>query len=92
MNLLNKKLREDGDFRRTKERRFYKPPSVKRQESRKDAKKAFNKSLQDRVDGEFVPQTGKKKKSRKKHYESLIIKDTRIPRAGPRTDLVWMQN
>jgi ribosomal protein S21 len=53
LNLLNKKLAEDGDLRRANERRFYKPKSVKRRENAKAAKKRFQKELQKRMDDEY---------------------------------------
>jgi len=53
MNLLNKKLAEDGDLRRANEKRFYKPKSVKKQERAKAAKKRFQKELQKRMDDEY---------------------------------------
>ena len=52
LNLLNKKLAEDGDLRRSTERRYYKPKSVLKREKAKNAKKRYKKALQQRIEDE----------------------------------------
>lgn len=79
MNLLNKKLREDGDFRRVKERAYYKKPSTRRQERMKKAQKAFKKDLIARLgEAQEVVATRKseKRKSKKKAWERRVRNDT----------------
>lgn len=52
LNLLNKKLAEDGDLRRSTERRYYKSKSVLKRENAKKAKKRFKKQLEQRIEND----------------------------------------
>lgn len=52
LNLLNKKLAEDGDLRRSQERRYYKSKSVLKRENAKKAKKKFKKQLEQRIEND----------------------------------------
>lgn len=52
LNLLNKKLAEDGDLRRNQERRYYKSKSVLKRENAKKAKKRFKKQLEQRIEND----------------------------------------
>lgn len=52
LNLLNKKLAEDGDLRRNQERRYYKSKSVLKRENAKKAKRRFKKQLEQRIEND----------------------------------------
>lgn len=52
LNLLNKKLAEDGDLRRSTERRYYKPKSVLKRENKQKQVKRHKKELQQRIEDE----------------------------------------
>jgi small subunit ribosomal protein S21 len=78
MNLLNKKLKEEGDVMRLRERMTYEKPSAKRRRLAKAGRKRFLKSLASRVDGEFSSdRRPSKRKPKKKAWEARVRKDAK---------------
>jgi small subunit ribosomal protein S21 len=76
MNLLNKKLKEEGTLIEAKEKLFYEKPSEKRNRQKKAGRKRFLKNLSGRVDEGFVSGPKKqKRKSKKKKWEARVRQD-----------------
>lgn len=73
--LLNKKLKEDGDLRRYREKQHYEKKAVARQRRLKEAQKRHRKELLTRVDGDIPVYKSKKRKKFAKDWEERVRKD-----------------